>query len=107
MMIGACGKPIRRESCETVISVVDGMGVLLASEAKDAIFRLPPHEVIAQNPLSRMHTSAKRMSRSYRCEEVGIVRPLFFLTMIHADVVIRLACAPRVSFDASCIVLAT
>jgi len=30
-----------------VISVVDGMGVLLASEAKDAMFGLPPHEVIA------------------------------------------------------------
>jgi len=28
------------------------MGVLLASEAKDAIFGLPPHEVIAQNPLA-------------------------------------------------------
>jgi len=27
------------------------MGVLLASEAKDAMFGLPPHEVIAQNPL--------------------------------------------------------
>jgi len=27
--------------------VVDGMGVLLASEAKDAMFGLPPHEVIA------------------------------------------------------------
>jgi hypothetical protein len=37
-----------------VISVVDGMSVLLASEAEDAIFRLPPHEVIAQNPLDRM-----------------------------------------------------
>ena len=33
------------------MSVVDGMGVLLAIEAKDAIFGLPPHEVIAQNPL--------------------------------------------------------
>jgi hypothetical protein len=28
------------------------MGVLLASEAKDAMFRLPPHEVIAQNPIN-------------------------------------------------------
>src|SRR5215472_3219680 len=29
---GEFGKPIRRESCETVISVVDGIGVLLRSE---------------------------------------------------------------------------
>jgi len=28
------------------------MGVLLASEAKDAMFGLPPHEVIAQNPIN-------------------------------------------------------
>jgi hypothetical protein len=58
-MIGVCGKPIRRESCETVISVVDGMSVLLASEAQDAMFGLPPHEVIAQNPLDRMHNTAE------------------------------------------------
>jgi hypothetical protein len=62
MMIGACGKPIRRESCETVISVVDGIGVLLASEAKDAMFGLPPHEVIAQNPLAQMHPMPGWMS---------------------------------------------
>jgi hypothetical protein len=29
MMAGECGRPIRRESCETVISVIDGNGVLL------------------------------------------------------------------------------
>jgi hypothetical protein len=45
-----------------VISVVDGKGVLLASEAKDAIFGLPPHEVIAQNPLAEMHPMPGRMS---------------------------------------------
>jgi len=52
MMIGACGNPISRESCETVISVVDGTLKKKASEAKDAMFRLPPHEVIAQNPIN-------------------------------------------------------
>src|SRR5215472_1410956 len=31
---GEFGKPIRRESCKTVISVVDGIGVLLRSEGK-------------------------------------------------------------------------
>src|SRR5215470_9895008 len=40
-----------------VIAVVDGMGVLLKKdEDKDAIFGLPPHEVIAQNPLCAVHT---------------------------------------------------
>jgi hypothetical protein len=40
------------------------MGVLLASETKDAMFELPPHEVIAQNPLAKMHTMAGWMSRA-------------------------------------------
>jgi hypothetical protein len=64
MIAGECGSPIKRESCETVISVVDGTGVLLKSgEEKDAIFRLPPHEVIAKNPLRPMHTMKAAMSR--------------------------------------------
>jgi hypothetical protein len=51
-----------------VISVVDGMGVLLKKrEDKDAIFGLPPHEVIAQNPLCAVHTmksgDVKRIDR--------------------------------------------
>jgi hypothetical protein len=51
-----------------VISVVDGMGVLLKKrEDKDAIFGLPPHEVIAQNPLCGVHTmksvDVKRIDR--------------------------------------------
>src|SRR5215471_8440211 len=64
IIAGECGSPIKRESCETVISVVDGTGVLLKSgEEKDAIFRLPPHEVIAKNPLHPMHTMKAAMSR--------------------------------------------
>src|SRR5215470_4809542 len=64
MIAGECGSPIKRESCETVISVVDGTCVLLKSgEEKDAIFRLPPHEVIAKNPLYPMHTMKAEMSR--------------------------------------------
>jgi hypothetical protein len=45
--------------------MVDGMGVLLKKdEDKDAIFGLPPHEAIAQNPLCRSPHHEKR-----RCQE--------------------------------------
>src|SRR5215472_16760220 len=64
MIAGECGSPIKRESCGTVISVVDGTCVLLrGGEEKDAIFGLPPHEVIAKNPLCRMHTMKAAVSR--------------------------------------------
>ena len=71
MIAGECGSPIKRKSCETVISVVDGTGVLLKrGEEKDAIFGLPPHEVIAKNPLCRSahHESddVKRIARRCR-----------------------------------------
>ncbi len=64
MIAGECGSPIKRESCETVISVVDGTGVLLKrGEEKDAIFGLPPHEAIAKNPLYAAHTTTAAVSR--------------------------------------------
>ncbi len=49
--------------------MVDGMGVLLKKrEDKKAIFGLPPHEVIAQNPLCAVHTmksgDVKRIGRA-------------------------------------------
>jgi hypothetical protein len=49
--------------------MVDGMGVLLKKdEDKDAIFGLPPHEAIAQNPLCAVHTmksgDVKRIGRA-------------------------------------------
>src|SRR5260370_38157122 len=64
MIADECGSPIKRESCEMVISVVDGTCVLLkGGEEKDAIFRLPPHAVMAKNPLCPMHTMTPAMSR--------------------------------------------
>jgi hypothetical protein len=64
MIAGECGSPIKRDSWETVISVVDGTGVLLKKgEEKDAILGLPPHEAIAKNPLRPMHTMKAAMSR--------------------------------------------
>src|SRR5260370_29588880 len=63
MIAGECGSPIKRESCGMVISVVDGTCVLLkGGEAKDAIFSLPPHELIAKNPLCPIQTMTSALS---------------------------------------------
>jgi hypothetical protein len=57
MIAGAAGTPISRESWEIVISVRDGIGVLLCTEGKDAMVRLPPYEVIAKNPRTPIHNT--------------------------------------------------
>jgi hypothetical protein len=58
---GAFGKPIRRESWATVISVGDGMASS-SIEGKDAIFGLPPHGVIAITPCVAINVATERMS---------------------------------------------
>jgi signal transduction histidine kinase len=44
---------------------------------------------------------------TFALKRSGLIAALFFPTMVHADVVICLACTPRVSFNASFIILTT
>jgi hypothetical protein len=52
MMVGAVDSPTKRINCDMVISVFDGMSVHPVIGSMDAMFGLPPHGVIAINPLS-------------------------------------------------------
>src|SRR5262245_6536117 len=48
---GAPGRPIRWDSCATVISVGEGMAASTSEEDKDAMFQPRPHGAIAADPL--------------------------------------------------------
>src|SRR5262249_57067012 len=49
---GAPGRPTRRASCRTVISVGEGMAASTSKEDLDAIFQPRPYGVIAVDPLT-------------------------------------------------------
>src|SRR5215475_8588900 len=64
MIEGAPGKPTRRASCGTVISVGEGMAASTSKEDMDAIFQPRPYGVIAVDPLTSVHITAKPKSIS-------------------------------------------
>src|SRR5262249_4854642 len=62
---GAPGTPIRRANWETVISVFDGTGrPLPRSGNMDAIFGLPPHGVVADDPRGSPYTLTARVEKA-------------------------------------------
>src|SRR6266702_4651868 len=62
MSNGALGRPMIRDSCTTEISVGEGMASTSLVEGVDAIFRLPPHGVIAIIPRTTSRTETVKMS---------------------------------------------
>src|SRR5215467_9351115 len=77
MIEGAPGKPKRRASCGTVISVGEGMAASTSKEDMDAIFQPRPYGVIAVDPLTRVHITEVEKSTLWSLEGVRPNRAKF------------------------------
>ena len=71
---GAPGRPTRRESCATVISVGEGMAASTSYEDMDAMFQPRPHGAIAVDPLTEVHITIEAVSTVGRNAFSGMPR---------------------------------